>query len=520
MLPPSARNRVYNHWFNIIRFSPWLQDIPAGKIPGLGRKIMVKNPLVLKEAYMSEVRTRFSPSPTGSLHLGGAHTALFNWLVARHYHGIFILRIEDTDRERSEERFVNVILEALTWMGLRWDEGPYRQMDRLPIYQDYVNRLLASGAAYYCDCPPQDAQARQAALARGEKPRYDGRCRERQLPPGPNTAVRFKTPQTGVTHWDDDIKGPIAFDNQELDDLVLLRADGIPTYNFAVVVDDITMRVTHVIRGEDHIPNTPRQIVIYEALGVARPRFAHMPLMLGKDRAKLSKRHGALSILAYRDQGFLPQALVNYLARLGWSHGDQEIFSREELIEYFTLEHVTKSPGIYDEEKLLWLNSHYLKEMPAPELARAVTPFLAAQGITDPDQGYLSRVVTTLSARSKTLVEMAAAARFYFQAPLKYEAKAATKYLTLATLPNLREIVARLETMSEVTEEALNHTFTELAQESGQKMVNLAQPVRVALTGTMASPGLFEVINILGPKETVQRINTAIKYAEEVKSPE
>jgi glutamyl-tRNA synthetase len=481
---------------------------------------MVKNRLVLKEGYMSEVRTRFSPSPTGSLHLGGAHTALFNWLIARHYHGTFILRIEDTDRERSEERFVNEILEALSWLGLTWDEGPHRQMDRLSIYQDYIQRLLASGAAYYCDCPPQDAQARQAALARGEKPRYDGRCRDRRLPPGPNTAVRFKTPPTGVTHWDDDIKGPIAFDNQELDDLVLLRADGIPTYNFAVVVDDITMGATHVIRGEDHIPNTPRQIVIYEALGVPLPRFAHMPLMLGKDRAKLSKRHGALSILAYRDQGFLPQALVNYLARLGWSHGDQEIFSREELIAYFTLDHVTKSPGVYDEEKLLWLNSHYLKEMPAPELARAVTPFLAAQGITDPDQEYLSRVVTTLSARSKTLVEMATAARFYFLDPRPYEAKAATKYLNLATLPNLKEVVERLKTMSEVTEEALNQTFSKLTQETGQKMVNLAQPVRVALTGTMASPGLFEVISILGQQETIKRINTAIKYAEKGESPE
>ena len=277
---------------------------------------------------MSEVRTRFSPSPTGALHLGGAHTALFNWLIARHYQGTFILRIEDTDQERSQEKFVTEILEAMTWLGLDWDEGPYRQMERLPLYQDYINRLLASGAAYYCNCPPQDAKARQAAMARGEKPKYDGHCRELNLPAGPDTAVRFKTRHTGVTHWDDQIKGPIAFDNQELDDLVLQRADGIPTYNFAVVVDDITMAVTHVIRGEDHIPNTPRQLLIYEALNVTPPLFAHMPLMLGKDRAKLSKRHGALPALAYREQGFLPQSMVNYLARLGWSHGDQEIFSR------------------------------------------------------------------------------------------------------------------------------------------------------------------------------------------------
>jgi glutamyl-tRNA synthetase len=462
---------------------------------------------------MSEVRTRFSPSPTGALHLGGAHTALFNWLIARHFQGTFILRIEDTDRERSQEKFVTEILDALTWLGLDWDEGPHRQMERLPIYQDYIQRLLAGGAAYYCNCPPQDAQARQAALARGEKPRYDGRCRELNLPAGPDTAVRFKTRTTGLTHWDDQIKGPIAFENQELDDLVLQRADGIPTYNFAVVVDDITMGVTHVIRGEDHIPNTPRQLLIYEALGVAPPLFAHMPLMLGKDRAKLSKRHGALSAMAYRDQGFLPHALVNYLARLGWSHGDQELFSRAELIDFFTLNQVTKAPGVFDEEKLLWLNSHYIKEMPAPELARELTPFLAAQGITDPDLDYLARVVPTLSARCKTLVEMAAAARFYFLDPRPYDEKAARKFLTPAAAPNMKEIASRLAALPEATEAALNQMFTDLVQATGLKMVNLAQPVRVALTGKTASPGLYEIIHILGREEALRRINHGIAFA-------
>jgi glutamyl-tRNA synthetase len=464
---------------------------------------------------MSEVRTRFSPSPTGALHLGGAHTALFNWLIARHYHGTFILRIEDTDKERSQEKFVTEILEAMTWMGLDWDEGPYRQSERLPIYHDYIHRLLEKGAAYYCNCPPQDLEARrQAALARGEKPKYDGHCRDRQLPAGPDTAVRFKTRQTGVTHWDDRIKGPIAFDNLELDDLVVQRADGIPTYNFAVVVDDITMGVTHVIRGEDHIPNTPRQLLIYEALGVTPPLFGHMPLMLGKDRAKLSKRHGALPALSYRDQGFLPHSLVNYLARLGWSHGDQEIFSTLELIEFFTLDHVTRSPGVYDEEKLQWLNSHYLKEMPATELARAVTPFLAAQGITDPDQGYLARVVTTLSARCKTLVEMPEAARFYFQDPRPYEAKAAQKFLTPGSALLMQEIASRLAQLPETSEEAITRLFSDLAQETAQKMVNLAQPVRVALTGKTASPGLYEIISILGREETLRRIQNGIEFAE------
>jgi glutamyl-tRNA synthetase len=496
-----------------------LQGIYPGKFPGQEGKIMVKNHM-FKEDIISGVRTRFSPSPTGALHLGGAHTALFNWLIARHYQGTFILRIEDTDRERSQDRFTTEILEAMTWLGLTWDEGPFRQSERLEIYHDYINRLLERGAAYCCNCPPQDLEARrQAALARGEKPRYDGHCRDLKVPPGPNTAVRFKTPRTGVTQWDDQIKGGIAFDNQELDDLVLQRADGIPTYNFAVVVDDITMGVTHVIRGEDHIPNTPRQLVIYEALGVVAPKFAHMPLMLGKDRAKLSKRHGALPAVAYREKGFLPQAMVNYLARLGWSHGDQEIFSREELIKYFTLDHVTTSPGVFDEEKLQWLNSHYLKEMPAPELARALTPFLAPLGITDPDQEYLSQVVTTLSARSKTLVEMAEAARFYFQDPRPYEAKAAQKFLTPNAVPVLQEIAARLAKLPVASEANLSQLFTELTQETGQKMVNLAQPVRVALTGKTASPGLYEIISILGREETLRRLDHAIEFAEPGSSP-
>jgi glutamyl-tRNA synthetase len=462
---------------------------------------------------MTEVRTRFSPSPTGALHLGGAHTALFNWLIARHYGGTFILRIEDTDKERSQEQFVTEILDAMEWLGLNWDEGPHRQSERLGIYNDYIQQLVERGAAYYCNCPPQDLEARrQAALARGEKPRYDGHCRDLNLPPGPDTAVRFKTHRTGVTHWQDAIKGAIAFDNQELDDLVLRRADGIPTYNFAVVVDDITMGVTQVIRGEDHIPNTPRQLLIYEALGVAPPLFAHMPLMLGKDRAKLSKRHGAVSVTAYREQGYLPQALLNYLARLGWSHGDQEIFSREELVKYFTLEHVTKSPGVFDEEKLQWLNSHYFKEMPPSELALHLTPFLHYLD-KEPDQEYLAKVVTTLSARSKTLVEMAEAARFYFLDPRPYDPKAAKKFLTPATAAVIKEIAARLAGLAEVNDAAITQLFSELAAETGQKMVNLAQPVRVALTGKTASPGLYEIISILGRDETLQRLNHAIEFA-------
>ena len=462
---------------------------------------------------MTLVRTRFSPSPTGSLHLGGAHTALFNWLFARHHQGVFILRIEDTDRERSQERYVQEILDALNWLGLTWDEGPYRQFQRLHLYQEYIQKLLAAGAAYYCDCPPADLEARrQAALAKGEKPRYAGHCRDRHLQGGPHTAVRFRTPQGGTTVWRDLIKDHIAFDNQELDDLVLMRADGIPTYNFAVVVDDITMEVTHVIRGDDHIPNTPRQLLIYEALKIPPPQFAHMPLMLGPDRGKLSKRHGALSIMAYREMGFLPQALVNYLARLGWSNGDQEIFSRSELRQYFSLEHATKAAGVFDLDKLLWLNSHYIKETPAPELAQLLKPFLDPLGIAAPDPAYLVRVVSTLHARSKTLADMAEKARFYFQDPRPFEEAAARKFLTPQSAPHLKEIVRRLQGLPAVSEEILTSLFNELAAQTGLKMVNLAQPVRVALTGRTASPGLFEIINILGKEETLKRLNNALSF--------
>ncbi len=463
---------------------------------------------------MSEVRTRFSPSPTGSLHLGGAHTALFNWLIARHFKGAFVLRIEDTDKERSKEEFVTEILDAMGWLGLNWDDGPYRQSERLPIYREYIGHLLARGAAYYCDCQPEDLKARrEAALARGDKPKYDGRCRHRNLAPAPNTAVRFRGPDTGVTRWDDLIKGPIAFDNQELDDLVVLRADGIPTYNFAVVVDDITMRISQIIRGEDHIPNTPRQILIYHALGAELPQFAHMPLMLATDRGKLSKRRGAKSVLEYRERGFLSQALCNYLARLGWSHGDQEIFTREELIQHFTLEHATTSPGVFDEEKLLWINSQHLKALAPAELARELTPFLARAGIKAPDQEYLARAVPTLSARCRTLAEMAESARFYFQDPRPYEEKGAKKFLTPESVPILRQVASRLESLPEFSEAALNLLFQDLAAETALKMVNLAQPVRLALTGRTASPGLYEIINILGKPETLQRIKTAIGFA-------
>jgi len=465
---------------------------------------------------MTQVRTRFSPSPTGALHLGGAHTALFNWLFARHYSGVFILRIEDTDVERSQEHFVDEIQESLRWLGLDWDEGPYFQSQRLQLYQEYANKLVQAGAAYYCDCDPEDLEERrQKALARGEKPRYGGRCRERGLGPGPDRAVRFKTPQTGTTGWQDQIKGPITFENQELDDLVIMRADGIPTYNLAVVVDDITMAVSHIIRGDDHISNTPRQLLIYQALGETPPLFGHMPLMLGKDRTKLSKRHGAQPVLAYRDRGILPHALNNYLARLGWSHGDQEIFTREELIESFSLDHVGKAPGIHDDEKLLWLNSHYLKASDDRDLARELAPFLARLGIDTQDLDYRARVAATLKARSKTLVDMAEAARFYFQDPRPYEPEAAQKFLTPDTAPMIRKALQALKNQGDFSETALTQMLKDLAAQAGVKLVAVAQPLRVAFTGRTASPSLTDVMNLLGKEESLHRLSNALDYIEE-----
>ncbi len=464
------------------------------------------------------VKVRFAPSPTGYLHLGGARTAIFNWLFARHNNGIFVLRIEDTDKSRSTEESIHEILEAMEWLGLDWDEGPYRQTDRMEIYKREVQRLLDEGKAYYCYCTPEELEERKKkALEEGRMPKYDGRCRERKEPrEGVKPVVRLKVNQEGETVIHDLIKGEVVYPNSQLDDFILVRSDGTPTYNFVVVVDDALMGITHVIRGDDHLNNTPKQIQLYQALGYDPPLFAHVPMILGPDRTRLSKRHGATSVLAYREEGYLPEALFNFLVRLGWSHGDQEIFSREELIKYFSLENVGKSPAVYNPDKLLWLNAHYIKTGDTQRLARLLIPFLVREGLLEkgeePPIQWLCRVVDTLKERAKTLKEMAQMASFYFKEPESYDPKGERKFLKAGLLPYLEALVQELEALEDFSEEKVEDAFNRVMKKFDIKLKHLAQPCRVALTGKTVSPGIFEVISVLGREKTVSRLKKAIKH--------
>jgi glutamyl-tRNA synthetase len=467
------------------------------------------------------VCVRFAPSPTGHLHVGGARTALFNWLFARHVGGAFLLRIEDTDRSRSTDESIRQILEAMEWLGLTWDpEGPeddgrwrgyFRQTSRLETYRGHAERLLAEGKAYRCYCPPEELEARrQAAQARGETFRYDGRCRTAAPRPGVTAALRLRIPDEGVTVVSDLIHGEVRFDHATLDDWILVRSDGSPTYNFSVVVDDVTTKITHVIRGNDHLSNTPKQILCYEALGYPRPVFAHIPMILGPDRSRLSKRHGATSVLAFRDEGFLPEAMVNYLARLGWAHGDQEIFTREELVRLFDLRHVGATAAIFDRTKLAWVNQQWAQKKDKGALARDLQPFVERLGVRNPAEPLLVAVATNLSPRATTLAEMAEQGRFYFQAPTAYEPTAAGKLFTPATRPRLERVIRRLETTAPWDEPALEGAFRQLAGELGVKLVDLAQPVRLAVTGRPASPPLFGILADLGRDETLARLHAAL----------
>ncbi len=465
----------------------------------------------------SKVRVRFAPSPTGHLHIGGARTALFNWLFARHNKGVFILRIEDTDRSRSTEEYIEAIIEGMKWLGLDWDEGPYRQTDRLEIYKSYVNKLLKEDNAYYCYCSPEELEERRRlALAQGKPPKYDGRCRGLKEPvPGRIPAVRFKMPQVGITVVDDLIRGKVSFDNEQLDDFIIMRSDGTPTYNFCVVVDDVDMRITHVIRGDDHLNNTPKQIQIYRALNYEIPKFAHLPMILGSDKTRLSKRHGATSVMAYKEMGYLPEALLNYLVRLGWSYKDQEIFSKEELIEKFNIENIGKSAAVFNPEKLLWLNSHYINASTPERLYELVRPFLIKEGIikedTQIDIQWVSKAIATLKERSRTLVELANSLRYYILEDIEIEQEARQKFINEKTIGYLRRVRELLSSMDGFESKALEEAFKKLISELGVKLSEVAQPLRVAITGKTVSPPIFDVLSVLGKERTLRRLDRVIK---------
>jgi glutamyl-tRNA synthetase len=466
---------------------------------------------------LGNVRVRFAPSPTGALHIGGVRTALFNWLFARHHGGKFILRIEDTDQTRSTDESIQIILDGMKWLGLDWDEGPFRQTERMAIYREHVDRLLKQGKAYYCYCTPEELEARRKeALASGRPPKYDRKCRSLKTPvAGRTPAVRFLSSDEGQTIVRDLIRGAVIFENQQLDDLIILRSDGFPTYNFAVVVDDVTMNITHVIRGDDHLNNTPRQIQLYQALGYEPPEFAHLPMILGSDKTKLSKRHGATAVTEYIDLGYLPEALVNYLARLGWSHGDQEIFSHQELIERFSLEYVGKAPSVFNPEKLLWLNHHYIQQADTGRLAGLLLELLKKDGVVssgkEPDHDWLKKLVRILTERSHTLVEMKTAAIPFIVDEITMDEKARAKHLTPDVAPILSELAKRLKTVDPFTHTEIEKVFNALVTEKGLKLGKLAQPVRVALTGGTVSPGIFEVIEVMGAEKTLKRIERAIR---------
>ena len=461
-----------------------------------------------------KIRTRFAPSPTGFLHIGGARTALFSWLFARHNGGEFVLRIEDTDQVRSTDESTKAILDAMTWLGLTWDEGPYFQAQRVDLHREMVQKLITEGKAYYCTCTAEELEAnRKQALATGKKPKYDGKCRNKNLTKSAGSVVRFRGVDTGITIVEDLIKGNITFNNEELDDLIIERGDGYPTYNFAVVVDDALMNITPVIRGDDHVNNTPRPILMYQALGFTVPKFAHVPMILGSDKARLSKRHGATSVMAYKEMGFLPEAVVNYLVRLSWAHGDQEIFSLSELIELFALDAVGKSPAVFNPEKLLWLNAHYIKESSPERLMEEMKPLWPADAKTD-DAAFTKKIIVDLQPRVKTLVEMATMANFYFADQVQYEEQAAQKFLVPDVTAYLQTMVAVIPAVENFSKDGIEEFLKAFTQERDIKFKVIAQPLRVALTGKTVSPGIDEVMVTLGKDRVVRRINAAIAYIE------
>ncbi|HEU4627195.1 MAG TPA: glutamate--tRNA ligase [Steroidobacteraceae bacterium] len=459
------------------------------------------------------VVTRFAPSPTGLLHVGGVRTALYSWLYARRMGGKFILRIEDTDRERSTDEAVRVILDGMAWLGLDHDEGPYYQTQRFDRYREVIQRMLAEGTAYRCYCTKEELeQMRKEQLERKEKPRYTGVWRDRtDARPGVEPVIRFKNPLDGVVVVEDVIHGPVTFQNAELDDLIIARSDGTPTYNFCVVVDDMDMGITHVIRGDDHLNNTPRQMNMLRALGATPPVYAHVPMILGPDGAKLSKRHGAVSVLQYQEEGFLPDALLNYLVRLGWSHGDQEVFTRAEMIAAFDIHEVNKAASAFNPEKLLWLNQQHMMRASPGELVPHLRYQLDRLGIACDDDKLLEGIILAQRERAKTMKEMAENSRFFFGAEIAIDPKAAAKHLTPETRGSLTEARDRLAALADWAAPAVHDAVNALATEKGVGLGKIVQPIRVAISGGTVSPPIDITLALLGRERTLARIDAALK---------
>ena len=462
----------------------------------------------------ADIRVRFAPSNTGHLHIGGARTALFNWFFAKHHAGTTILRIEDTDRQRSTEEYYDAILKAFEWLSLEWDEGPYRQSRRMPLYKEAADKLLSSGAAYRCTCTPEEVNAmRERARSEGKTPKYDGTCRDRyDKDPDIPFCLRLRAPDNGETIVDDILAGEVVFENSQLDDMVIVRTDGTPTYNFCVAIDDIDMKISHVIRGNDHLSNTPKQLLVYQALQETTPKFAHISMILGPDKKRLSKRHGADSVLEYKERGYLPEALINYLVRLGWSHGDQEIFSKAEIIANFSLENLNRSAAVFNPEKLLWVSQEYIKSADGDVLVASLDAGLRAQGLS-PD--ILSRrtregIVDELRTRSNTLADMIEGARFFFENEVELDEKAASKFLTPESSGLMQKLRNELGKIDAFSSENVKSAFHHVMEEEAVKLGKLAQPVRVAITGGTISPGIFETLSLLGKNRSLHRLDAAL----------
>ena len=461
------------------------------------------------------IRTRFAPSPTGMLHIGGVRTALFSWLYAKRYGGTFVLRIEDTDRERSTEEATQVILDGMEWLGLKADEGPFYQTRRMDRYREVLADFIKAGQAYRCYCTKEELETmRNNQLAAKQKPRYDGTCRHRTEPrPGVDPVIRFANPLEGSVVVEDAIHGNVVFQNAELDDLIIARSDGTPTYNFCVVVDDMDMKITHVIRGDDHLNNTPRQINMLKALAAVPPVYAHVPMILGADGAKLSKRHGAVSVLQYRDEGYLPEALLNYLVRLGWSHGDQEVFTMSEMQQLFDIKDVNKSASAFNPDKLAWLNQQHMMRASPEALVPHLKFQLSLLGIDASDDQKLAAVAKAQQERAKTLKEMAQNSRFFFEGVTAYDEKAAKKNLTAESAPVLDAIAARLAKLASWSAREIHEAVNEIAAELNLGLGKVAQPIRVAVSGTSVSPPIDVTLEVLGREVTLERIAAAAKYA-------